>query len=235
MPGRPAYGTFEYRHALLDDPNQMDPSGFDQQVVTAGYQWRNIKLEGSTFSQRSDHAELRRAFQQFGFRSGRLTLHPTENWMLQISRKQNNRIDDIAPEDRMRRTTVSMAYHHQFSAAQWNTTFAVARGVKADKTVVPKSSLFESVLIIRQAHSLFARFERAAAGELFSDDIDLRSQVFGARKLTVGYVYDVPFAKSSRFGIGAVSSRGFASAQDASLLGENRLSYKIFARVQVPY
>jgi hypothetical protein len=214
----------------------LDPTGVSSGVVTVGYVWRNLKLEGSSFGDRKQEDErlITGSPRPFGMKSGRLSFNPTANLALQISRGQRNRPDQISPNDEIRRTTISAIYNRSFERNNWQTTMAFGRGSKmaAGST---NAYLLESVFKLANVHTYFGRFERASNDELFTDSETLYGRSFSANRFTLGYVYEFASTRSTKLGIGALASKRFIPSEQYALFGRDPASYKIFIRVLMHY
>jgi hypothetical protein len=246
-PGVPALGTPLYKHPVegLDEQARgssadwMDSNRLSNRVVTVGYVWRALKLEGSTFNDSDEPRFIGIPQKSFGASSGRLSFSPTPNLALKISRGQRNRPDLVDPQDEIRRTTVSAVYSQSWDHNSWQTTLALGRRVVKDNPALVKENndnsavLLESVLRLNNAHAFFGRFERTAAGELFRDVESMYGQSFSADKFTLGYVYDVKVSGPVKLGIGALASKRFIPADQISMYGNVPASYKVFMRVQI--
>jgi len=239
-PGVPALGTPLYKHPVEGLEEQargssadwMDSNRLSNRVVTVGYVWRDLKLEGSTFSDSDEPRFTGVPPKPFGASSGRLSFNPTPDLALKISRGQRNRPDLVDPQDEIRRTTVSAVYNRTWDRNSWQTTLAFGRRVvkeNADNSAV----LFESVLKLNDAHAFFGRFERTAAAELFRDVESMYAQNFSADKFTLGYVYDIKATGPVKVGIGALASKRFIPADQIPMFGNVAPSYKIFIRAQI--
>lgn len=241
-PGEPAFGTSVYEHALFEEEvragareHWLDPAGSSDETVTAGYAWRGMKIEGSAFRSHNGDGRQDASFKPFGLTSGRLSFRSGGNWAFQASRRRNNRLDEIEGADPERRTTVSATYHRLWDAAEWKTTFAAGRLTSGDGKSPSHELLCESVITLQHAHTLFARWERAAAADIFNQDERLRDQAFKAQKMTFGYVYDIILGSKNKLDIGVIGSRGASLSPANDIYNENRRSYKVFTRLTMPY
>jgi hypothetical protein len=155
--------------------------------------------------------------------------------LLQISRKRVSWLDQMNPDNGVRRTTVSATYSRSFPGSLWETVLAYGRSAKKANGSAANSYLIESLWRIDNVHTVLGRLERAAADELFSEREALYGQTFNASKLTLGYVHDFKTASGIQFGIGGLASKQFIPHDQKVMFGTNRVSYEVFVRLVLPY
>jgi hypothetical protein len=203
------YGALVGQPALGAAPAQLRPSGIDfaeapfgydihetthdsTSVVTAGYTTRLFAIEGSVFhdgATTGDHTELDTG--DIDSRSARLTVTPTPNLALQVSRGELG--EDLAQRDI---TSASLTYGGSVASltALWTTR------EHADATIA-KENAWGLELALRASRSTFmARVEhvdRPAGFPLATDP----SEVEEATHYTAGYIFD--FVPNGRYRLGA--------------------------------
>ncbi|MHB9154438.1 MAG: hypothetical protein ACYC5N_01945 [Endomicrobiales bacterium] len=97
-------------------------------VLTAGYIWQNMKLEGSAFRGREPD-ENRWDIESPGLDSysGRFSINPSSEWALQASYGMLKGPEQLKPDEDTGRTTFSATYNKQYRRDTWQTTFAWGR------------------------------------------------------------------------------------------------------------
>jgi uncharacterized cupredoxin-like copper-binding protein len=240
LPGEPALGppAFLHRFSGEDNPEApishhwLDSTHIAYGVVTLGYVFGNMKIEGSAFRGREPN-ENRYDIEtgKLDSASVRLSYNPTEDWALQLSRGRLKSPEESHPEDDVTRTTASAIYQLSLGAASSQTTFAWGRNEPSHGDATD-AYLLESAVRMAQTHTFFARAERADKNELFPEGDPLAGQTFRVGKLTLGYVYD--FLRESHFkiGVGGLVSRYSLPPELQSSYG-NPTSFMLFARVKI--
>lgn len=228
------------RFAGIDSPDPVLPSHWLDsprshiKAVAAGYAWRDIKLEGAASSGGS-HEESRPVRGEpfkLASRSARLSFHPSQNWIVQLSRGSLSGLDQLVPGGDVRRTTLSATYHQAFREGEWQTTLAWGRNSrKYRETTV--GYLLESTLRFSGAHVMFGRLEQAASDELMRENESLQRQLFKMNKLTVGYFRDLRISSSLKVDVGAFVSRHFVPSPMIPSYGNNPTAYMMFVRVSL--
>lgn len=240
LPGEPALGppAFMHRFSGEDNPEApishhwLDSTHVTFGVVTLGYIYGNVKLEGSVFRGREpDENRYDIETGSLDSASVRLSYNPTRHWALQASRGHLKSPEALHPEDDLDRTTASAIYHHDFGRASLQTTLAWGRNSPShgDSTDV---LLLESALRLSRSHTFFARAERAEKNELFLPDDPRADERFTVGKLSVGYIYDLPRESRFRVGVGGLVSRYRLPDELDSVYG-NPTSFMLFARIKV--
>jgi hypothetical protein len=239
LPGEPALGppTFMHRFSGMEIPEAplthhwLDSTHITFGVITAGYVWKSLKVEGSLFNGREPdqnrwNIETRRLDSQ----SLRLTYNATPEWSLQVSHGWLESPEQLEPDVSVRRTTASATYQKSGDNYVWGTTLAWGRNAKHPGAAT-NGWLLESTARINDRHTIFGRAESVQKDELFSEGEPLHDQVFRVRKLSVGYLYDFATTSMATFGVGGlVSSYRFQAALDP-YYGSRPTSFMLFTRV----
>jgi hypothetical protein len=239
-PGEPALGPPAFMHRLsgIDLPEAplthhfLDSTHISFGVVTLGYIWKNIKLEGSAFNGREpDQFRWRIRDPKFNSQSVRLSYNPTPNWALQVSYGRLKSPEGLEPDVNVGRTTASAIYNLPFGADHyWQTTLAIGKNAKQPGPTL-YGYLLESAVKFHRTHTVLGRFERVGRDELFANTAPLGNQTFRISKLSLGYIYELPKWQFLKPGIGAlISTYNVPSALHATY-GRNPISYMLFARV----
>ena len=215
LPGEPALGpgAFMHRFSGIRNPEAplthhwLDSTHITFGVVTLGASRGPFKIEGSWFNGREPdqhrwNIELRR----FDSWSARLSFNPTREWSAQVSVGNLKSPEQLDPDTQVRRVTASVSHQTRIGGdTDWGTTLAWGRNRKRgpDGELALPGWLLESTAVIRDRHTVFGRAEQVDNNELFHHDEPLYGQVFRVRKLSLGYIYDLPVGGSVRWGVGA--------------------------------
>ncbi len=210
-PGEPALGppTFMHRLSAMDDPDAplghhwQDSTHVTFGVATAGVQWRNVKIEGSSFTGREPD-ENRYDFDRprFDSFSGRLSWNPTPNLALQISHGYIKSPEAVEPDVKRHRTTASAIYNLPIGQDRnWSTSFVWGQNNDSGETT--QSFLLETNFQ-RGRDTVYARWERVekSGHELVLHDADL-DKIFPINAATIGYVRDLAHGRDVDVGLGA--------------------------------
>lgn len=241
LPGEPALGppAFMHRLSAMDSPEAplthhwLDSTHITFGVVTAGYVWRTMKLEGSVFNGREpDQSRWNIELRQPDSASARLSWNPTPAWSLQASHGRLDSPEILEPDVSLRRTTASASYQHGIGRRPAQTMLAWGRNRK-QPGLTTDGWLLESSWKLSGRSTLFARFERVENDELFQEDEALHGQGFLVRKLSLGLVHDFARIGHARVGIGLLVSRYRASNALNGIYGSNPSSYMVFLRAKL--
>jgi hypothetical protein len=193
-------------------------------VVTLGYVYGGVKLEGSAFRGREpdeDRYDIETG--KLDSWSTRLSWNPTRQWALQASYGRIKSPEEPHPEVDIDRTTASAIYQTE----RTQTTLAWGRNSPRGGHGHPTSAyLLESSLRQGDHHTIFARLEYAEKDELTPDEATHR-----VGKLSLGYVYDIP-SQHYKFGFGGLVSRYRIPSELKDEYGDPT-SFMIFARVRI--
>jgi uncharacterized cupredoxin-like copper-binding protein len=240
LPGEPALGppAFMHRFSGEDNPEApishhwLDSTHITYGVVTLGYVFGIMKIEGSAFRGREpDENRYNIETGKLDSASVRLSYNPTKEWALQVSRGHLKSPEESHPDVDIDRTTASAIYQRSFGAASWGTTFAWGRNAPSQGDATD-ALLLESAVRMGQTHTFFARAERADKNELFTAGDPLADQTFRVGKLTLGYIYDFPSGGHYQIGIGGLVSRYSLPSALEPIYG-NPTSFMLFARVKI--
>jgi uncharacterized cupredoxin-like copper-binding protein len=240
LPGEPALGppAFMHRFSGEDNPEApishhwLDSTHIASGVVTLGYVFGNVKLEGSVFRGREpDQSRYNIETGKLDSTSLRLSYNPAKSWALQVSRAHIKSPEQLHADDDVDRTTASVIYNRAFGASNWQTTLAWGRNAAGHGTAT-NAYLLESAIRTSKTHTFFGRAERADKNELFLPGTALAQETFRVGKLSLGYLYDFPSDSHFKFGIGGlVSKYSLPSALESSY--GNPTSFMLFARVKI--
>lgn len=241
LPGEPALGptAFMHRASGMDNPEAplthhwLDSTHITFGVVTAGYVWRNIKLEASAFNGREpDQYRWNIETRKLDSASARLTWNPTPEWSMQLSHGRLDSPELLEPEMAVKRTTASASYQHAFGGRNTHTTLAWGRNMKASG-VATDGYLLETSAHVASKTIVFGRFEKVDNDELFMEGEALHGSVFNVKKLSLGAVQDLFSAGKVKFSAGALASKHWAPPALDGVYGGKPSSYMIFFRAKI--
>jgi len=241
LPGEPALGppAFMHRFSGEDNPEApishhwLDSTHIAYGVVTLGYVFGNMKIEGSAFRGREpDQSRYNIETGKLDSTSLRLSYNPAKSWALQVSRAHIKSPEQLHPDDDVDRTTASVIYNRAFGANNWQTTLALGRNAASHGTAT-NAYLLESAIRTSKTHTFFGRAERADKNELFLPGTVLAQETFRVGKLSLGYLYDFPSDSHFKFGIGGLVSRFSLPSELQSAYGSSPISYMLFGRVKI--
>ena len=241
LPGEPALGppAFMHRFSGEDNPEApishhwLDSTHITYGVVTLGYVYNNIKVEGSVFRGREpDQSRYNIETGKLDSTSLRLSYNPAKSWALQVSRAHIKSPEQLHADDDVDRTTASVIYNRAFGANNWQTTLAWGRNAASHGTAT-NAYLLESAIRTSKTHTFFGRAERAHKNELFLPGTALAQETFRVGKLSLGYLYDFPSDSHFKFGIGGLVSRFSLPSELQSTYGSSPTSYMLFSRVKI--
>ena len=241
LPGEPALGppAFMHRQSGVDNPEApishhwLDSTHVTFGVVTLGYIFGGIKLEGSVFHGREpDQYRYNIETGKLDSASVRLSYNPTPDWSMQISRGHIESPEALEPDVNVNRTTASAIYNRASGPANWQTTLAWGRNAPSTGTATD-SWLLESAVSFSGAHTVFGRVERSDKNELFAPGSPLADEIFQVGKLSLGYLYDFPAANHFKVGVGGLVSKYSMPGGLEPYYGSDPTSYMLFARVKI--
>ena len=209
-PGEPALGppTFMHRLSAMDNPDApighhwQDSTHITFGVATIGAQWKNVKIEGSTFTGREPD-ENRYDFDRprFDSFSGRISWNPIQNLALQVSHGYIKSPEALEPDVKRHRTTASAIYNQPLGPdSNWSTSFVW--GQNNDSGEVTQSFLLETNYQ-RRRDTVYARWERVekSGHELVLRNADVE-KIFPVNAITIGYVRDLSHGNKIDVGMG---------------------------------
>jgi hypothetical protein len=239
--GEPALGpsTFMHRLSGMDNPEApithhwLDSTHVAFGVVTAGYVWRQFKLETSAFNGREpDQHRYDIELRRLDSYSARLTWNPSRDWSMQASTGRLASPEQLEPGIAVRRTTASVSYNAPWPGQWWQTTLAWGHNSPSQGTA-SSGWLLESALRLTSTQTLFGRAERVAKDELFLAGAPLAGETFTVEKLSLGYVYDFLQREALSVGIGGLASTYSYPATLNAAYGYRPTSYMLFVRARL--
>jgi Heavy metal binding domain len=241
-PGEPALGppTFMHRLSAMDDPDAplghhwQDSTHITFGVATAGWQWRNIKVEGSSFTGREPD-ENRYDFDRprFDSFSGRVSWNPMPNLALQFSHGYIKSPEQLEPELQRHRTTASAIYNQSFGHdTNWAISFVW--GQNHDTGEGKTQSFLVEANFQRRRDTIYARWERVekSGHELVLRDVDV-GKVFPVNAASIGYIRDLTHGNGVDLGLGGQVTLDFWPAGLDRYYGDGPgYGFQFFLRVR---
>jgi hypothetical protein len=268
LPGEPALGPPAFMHRMSGEDNPeapighhwMDSTHITYGVVTLGYAWRNIKLEGSAFKGREpDQYHWNIEEPKLDSYAGRISWNPDKDWSLQVSGGNLHSQEQLFPIYNTGRMTASAIYNTAWSGhISQATTVGWGRnwqyGIDTLDAWLIESALKDG------PYTVFGRFESVQKDDLVPDEplssitgfgftpiearhpfrpqngtpsIPFALNIFDVKRLTLGTIYDFAQGIYTKWGIGASGSINFVPAALQPFYGKMPLSFLIFFRVKI--
>lgn len=242
LPGEPALGppAFMHRFSGMDFPaspimhHWLDSTHITYGVATAGYVWKGLKFEASSFTGREPNQNRWDIeHPRFDSASSRISFNPSRDLSIQASFGYLKSPEQLEPGVDVRRTSASIIYNKPLTQANWQVTFAWGRNAKVGGKALD-GFLLESALKIRDTHTFLGRFERVAKDELFPQEEDpLHGEKFNVNKLTLGYLYEFPAWRHMKWGLGGTLDVNMIPEKIHSAYGNTPVGYMLFVRVKL--
>jgi hypothetical protein len=248
-PGEPALGPVAFMHRMSASENPsatlahhlQDSTHISFGVLTTGFTYRWLKLEGSIFNGREPD-ENRYDFDshKWNSRSARLWIMPNSNWTFQISHGFLRSPEGQEPDVDIRRTTASLQYNKPFNRGNWASAFIWGRNHASSPGEIHNLNGYtaESTLNFLDRNYLYTRLElvdknellRASDRALLGIKDDHPSFRIGA--YTFGGVRDLWNTDKASFAVG--SDLTFYSMPPIldRIYGSNPVSWKLFFRIR---
>jgi hypothetical protein len=208
--GPPAY---PHRSSASENPiaplghHLQDSTHIADDVLTAGFTYRNFRLEASGFHGREpDEFRWNIDSGRIDSWSARATLNPARNWSFQYSVAKLTSPETLNPGQDIRRMTASLMYNRPLHRGNWSSLALWGRNQVLENGNVGNSYLFESTVRFVERNSAWVRLENVdRTTELFSGGSPLAlNDLYSARvqAYTAGYdreVFNIPHI-STAFG-----------------------------------
>jgi hypothetical protein len=241
-PGEPALGppTFMHRLSAMDDPDApighhwQDSTHVTFGVATIGAQWKNVKIEGSSFTGREPD-ENRYDFDRprFDSFSGRVSWNPTPNLALQVSHGYIKSPEGLEPDVNRHRTTASAIYNLPLGHdSNWSNSFVW--GQNHDTEEGKTQSFLLETNYQRGRDTIYARWERVekSGHELVLTGQDL-ARIFPVSAYSVGYVRDLTHGNKIDIGLGGqLTLNVWPSGLDRYYGDEVGYGFQVFLRIR---
>jgi hypothetical protein len=241
-PGEPALGppAFMHRLSAMDNPDApishhwQDSAHITFGVATAGLQWRNVKIEGSSFTGREPD-ENRYDFDRprFDSFSGRISWNPISNLALQISHGYLKSPEALSPEIKQHRTTASAMYNLPLGPdSNWSNSFVWGQNNNTGEGKT--QSILVETNYQRGRDTVYGRWERVekSGHELVLREID-HHEIFPVNAISAGYVRDLSHGKGIDIGLGGqVTVNVWPSGLDRYYGDGPGYGFQIFLRIR---
>ncbi|MGE5651776.1 MAG: hypothetical protein ACM34A_16400 [Bacillota bacterium] len=243
MPGEPALGppvSYMRQISGIDNPETgrashwLDANNNVSHVFTVGYAWHALKFEGSAFSgkERNDRWRDEKYALRLDSTSTRLSYNPSPNWSFQFSRGMLNGVDQLAPDENVRRATLSATYSRALSNGNWQSTIAWGRNARKDREPT-MGYLLESTLRFDSRHAVFGRLEQVGSGELVAEDGAAMNRTFKMNKLTFGYFHESGVRGPVGLDAGVFVSRYIVPSSASPVYAGDPASFMVFVRLKL--
>lgn len=202
-PGEPAMGPPAFMHRISSFNNPDAPLGHHWQdathilfgVATAGFRYKWIKLEGSTFKGREpDENRFNFDRPRFDSYSYRVSVNPSPSLAFQFSQGFLTSPEEAHPEDDVVRTTASVLYSKGLGREGRYVTSAFVWGQNTHDGINESAYLAESSLQIDRA-AFYGRYEHVTKSQeelgLYNDEAGAESQLLTINNLTLGMNYRI--------------------------------------------
>ena len=248
-PGEPALGPVAFMHRASASENPAAPLSHHLQdsthisfgVLTTGFTYRWLKLEGSIFNGREpDENRYDFDYHRWNSRSARLSIMPNSNWTMQVSYGFLRSPEVQEPDTDIRRATASVQYNKPLNRGNWASAFIWGRNHTSRPGEVHNLNgyTFESTVNLLDKNYLYTRLElvdknellRASDRALLGITDDHPSFRIGA--YTFGGARDV--WNTDKFSVAIGSDLTLYSKPSIldQLYGSNPVSWKLFIRLR---
>jgi len=176
-PGEPALGPVAFMHRASASENSSAPLSHHLQdsthisygVLTTGFTYRWLKLEGSIFNGREpDENRYNLEAHKWNSRSARLSIMPNANWTAQVSYGFLRSPEGQEPDTDIRRATASLQYNRPFHRGNWAAAFIWGRNHTSSpgETHNLNGYTLESTINFLEKNYLYTRLELVDKNEL---------------------------------------------------------------------
>jgi hypothetical protein len=247
-PGDPALGPTAFMHRASSSENTSAPLSHHLQdsthisfgVVTTGFTYRGLKLEGSLFNGR-EPGENRYNFEAnpWTSRSARLSYAPNSNWSMQVSYGFLRNPEALEPGD-VRRTTASITYNRPLDRGNWASSFIWGRNHEnhGGELFNLNGYTAESTLNFLDKNFLYTRLELTDKNQLLrASDRQLlgitdHHPSFRIGGYTGGYAREIWSSEKTSVALGSDLTFYSKPAILDPIYGSSPVSWKIFVRLR---
>ncbi len=248
-PGEPALGpvAFMHRASASENPSAtlshhlQDSTHISFGVLTTGFTYRWIKLEGSIFNGREPD-ENRYDFDshRWNSRSARLSLIPNKNWTMQVSHGFLRSPEGQEPQTDIRRTTASVQYNRPFHRGNWAAAFIWGRNHASSPGEIHNLNGYtaESTVNFLDKNYFYTRLELVDKDDLLRPADRARLGItqthpsFRIGAYTFGGVRDVWNTDKLSFGVGSDVTFYSTPVVLDRIYGSNPVSWRLFLRLR---
>jgi hypothetical protein len=248
-PGEPALGptAFMHRPSASENPSAtlghhlQDSTHISFGVLTTGFTYRWLKLEGSIFNGREPD-ENRYDFDahKWNSRSARLTLSPNKNWSAQVSYGFLRSPEGQEPAADIRRATASLQYNRAFNRGNWAAAFIWGRNHVSEPGEVKNLNGYtaESTVNFLDKNYLYTRLELVDKDDLLRLADRVLLGIKGAHPsfrigaYTLGGARDLWTNKKISLALGGDLTFYSKPAILDRIYGNNPVGWKLFLRLR---
>jgi hypothetical protein len=248
-PGEPALGPVAFMHRASASENSSAPLAHHLQdsthisfgVLTTGFSYRWLKLEGSVFNGREpDENRYNFEAHKWNSRSARLSLAPNSNWTVQLSYGFLRSPEASEPAVDIRRATASLQYNRPMKHGNWASSLIWGRNHTSSPGEVHNLNgyTFESTLNFLDKNYVYTRLELVDKNELLrpadrallgiTDD----HPSFRVGAYTFGGARDVVANEKISAAIGSDLTFYSKPALLDQIYGSHPVSWKLFLRLR---
>jgi hypothetical protein len=248
-PGEPALGPVAFMHRMSASENPsatlshhlQDSTHISFGVLTTGFTYRWLKLEGSVFNGREPN-ENRYNFDahKWNSRSARISIMPNQNWVIQTSYGFLRSPEASEPTTDIRRATASVQYNKPLDRGNWASAFIWGRNHTSSPGEIHNLNgyTFESTVNFLDKNYLYTRLELVDKNELLrASDRALLGITddhpnFRIGAYTFGGARDLWNTEKVSFAIGSDLTFYSKPAILDRIYGSNPISWKLFFRIR---
>lgn len=228
---------YDYPASALESPMQsaywLDTARERSKTVTLGYAWRDVSVESSTMAaDNQKDGPIRSGAPKFDVRSARLSYTLAPNWVVRLSRGSVSTLDQLVPNDQVRRTAIAATYTMPFQQGDWQTTLAWGRNARKFREST-MGYLLESTVRFSGTHAFFGRIEQVGSDGLTREDESAQRQLFKMNRLSLGYFYDLRTTGPLHLDVGALVSRHLVPTAMEPSYGNDPTTYMMFVRFRM--
>ncbi len=248
-PGEPALGPVAFMHRMSASENPsatlahhlQDSTHISFGVLTTGFSYRWLRLEGSIFNGREpDENRYNFDAHKWNSRSARLWIMPNSNWAFQVSHGFLRSPENQEPDVDIRRTTASVQYNKSFNRGNWASAIVWGRNHVSSPGEIHHLNGYtaESTLNFRDKNYLYTRLELVDKDDLLGTadrallGITQDHPSFRIGAYTFGGARDLWNTDKVSFALGS----DFTFYSKPSILdriyGTNPVSWKLFFRIR---
>jgi len=241
-PGEPALGppVFMHRLSAMNDPDAplshhyQDATHITFGVVTTGFRYKDVKLEGSIFTGREPD-EFRYNFDamRFDSYSVRLSYNPSNEWALQVSNGWIHSPEVAKPQQNVVRSTASAIYTKMLNDNSYiATTLVYGQNKYSDNGKTLPSVLLESSLQLNKT-AIYGRYEYVQKD---ADELDLVNSFptnpnFNINALTLGVNHILSTVKNTNLTGGIQATLNVSPSSLTPLYGSAPIGFELYLRV----
>jgi hypothetical protein len=248
-PGEPALGPVAFMHRMSASENPsatlahhlQDSTHISFGVLTTGFTYRWLKLEGSIFNGREpDENRYNFDAHKWNSRSARVSIMPNPNWVIQTSYGFLRSPEASEPTTDIRRATASLQYNRPLKRGNWASAFIWGRNHTSSpgETHNLNGYTFESTINFLDKNYLYTRLELVDKNELLRAVDRARLGItddhpsFRIGAYTLGGARDLFTSEKLTMAVGSDLTFYSKPAILDQLYGANPVSWKVFVRIR---